>query len=160
MWATSWSNLYQAYDDLSARAKRRVESLERWTLNPHAAGGRLTNIMGKNQRYFPDDLEPVMHPLVRTHPQSGRKALYVSHLTTGIRGIRGVAASWRARRLLRRLQRHVARPHLYCTHRWRPGDLVIWDNLCTNHKREAFGSSTRRVMYRCQAVRRPHGNPV
>ena len=69
---TSWSNLCDAYDDLSDRAKRRVESLERWCLNPYAAGGKARGVAGKNQRYFENPPDPVMHPLVRTDPHSGR----------------------------------------------------------------------------------------
>jgi len=153
---TSWSNLCQAYDELSERAKRRVERLERWSLNPYAGGGHaIRAVAGTNQRYTDRPAPIHVHPLVRTHPVTGRKALYVSSLTSGIRGVRGPFAARRARGLLARLNRHVDRDHLYYTHAWRPGDLVIWDNLFTNHKRAAFDPSERRLMHRSQVVGSP-----
>ena len=155
---TSWLDLRRAYDDLPGRVRRRIAGLERWTANPYA-GVPPHDLAEResNQRFSEAEYPPALHPLVRVQGGSGRRALYVSSLTTGLRGIRGPGAAWRSRRLLRRLKRHVAQPHRSYTHRWRPGDLVVWDNFFTIHKRAAFDGSQRRVMYRCQVE---HGAPL
>jgi taurine dioxygenase len=148
---TSWLDLRRAYDDLPGRLKRRLDGLERWTANPYAGvdPGDPT-ARESNQRFSEAKYPPALHPLVRVQAGSGRRALYVSSLTTGLRGIRGPAAAWRSRKLLRRLKRHVAQPHRLYAHHWHPGDLVVWDNSFTIHRRAAFDGSQRRVMYRCQ----------
>jgi len=151
---TSWSNLFQAYDELSGWMQFRVRRLQRWADNPYVA---TTNVgpdysAGPNQRISDKQLAEVLHPLIRLQPTTNRRALYVSRITTGIRGFHGPYAGRRARRLLRRLKRHVDQSHLYYTHSWRPGDVVVWDNLFTNHKRAAFDGTQRRVLYRVQVV--------
>ena len=70
-------------------------------------------------------------------------------------GLIGMRWKWQANRLLRRLQDHVDQPQYYYTHRWRPGELAVWDNRCTNHKRAAFDATKRRVMYRVQVSEIP-----
>jgi len=148
---TSWSNLLRAYDELPARVKRRVNRLERWSQNPYAGGrSAIIGATGSNQRFSEEEYPDVTHPLTRVQRDTGRRALCVSSITTGISGIRGPWAAWRTRRLLRRLKRQVEQPNLYYTHRWKAGDFVMWDNLLTIHKRAAFDGSQRRVMYRCQ----------
>jgi len=132
----------------------RVRRLQRWADNPYVA---TTNVgpdysAGPNQRISDKQLAEVLHPLIRLQPTTNRRALYVSRITTGIRGFHGPYAGRRARRLLRRLKRHVDQSHLYYTHSWRPGDVVVWDNLFTNHKRAAFDGTQRRVLYRVQVV--------
>jgi taurine dioxygenase len=152
---TSWANLIQAYGDLSAWSKLRIRGLQRWTENPYAAGNvGVRGATGPHQRVVEAEYPVVLHPLVRVRPETGERALYLSDLTTGIRGTWGLRAGRRARKLLRRLKAHVDRPDRYFTHAWRPGDFVIWDNIYTNHKRAAFSDAERRVMYRCQIVAR------
>jgi taurine dioxygenase len=153
---TSWANLLLAYEELPRRVRARIEGLERWTDNPYVRPDEaFRRTVGAAQRITAGDAPVALHPLVRTQPDTGRRALYVSSITTGIRGLRGPAASLRAAWLLRRLKRHVDQPHLYYTHRWRPGDFVVWDNLHTVHKRAAFDASERRILHRCQIAPLP-----
>ena len=73
--------------------------------------------------------------------------MYVSpQFTRSIEGLDPAASS----ALLSRLLEHVVRPEFVWTHRWRPGDLVIWDNRCTMHRREPFDDSERRILKRTQ----------
>ena len=68
---------------------------------------------------------------MRTHPVIGRKSLFCSTLAAGIAGWSPVSSCY----LLQKLREHVDLPHLYYIHDWRVGDVVMWDNRCTNHKR-------------------------
>lgn len=87
------------------------------------------------------------HPIIRTHPETGRQALYLGRRRNGWIVDMDVAES---EALLDRLWAHCADPRFVWTHKWRPGDLLVWDNRCTNHRREAFDPASRRVMHRCQ----------
>lgn len=146
---TSWSNLYQAYDELDEETRARVQDLKVWSYNPYTPrfADRGADLGGKNQKFVEEDAPVFPHPIVRTHPVTGRKSLYVGGLCEEIVGLEDSAASGR---LLRRLMEHVDQPHLYYTHDWQPGDVIVWDNRCTNHKREAFDNAHRRLMYRVQ----------
>lgn len=142
---TSWSNLYRAYEELDVGTRERLRDAKVWALNPYAGRYALRELGGPNQRYVERDVPRFPHPVFRTHPETGRRSLYVSYLSAGLVGVDDEDGA-----LLRRLQRHADQPHLYYTHRWRPGDVVVWDNRCTNHKRAAFDPGARRVMYRVQ----------
>jgi taurine dioxygenase len=86
------------------------------------------------------------HPIVRTHGETGRKALYLG-------GQR--KHSWivdmpldESRALVDELWSHVGRPEYVWTQVWRVGDMVMWDNRCVTHRRDAFDPSTLRLMHR------------
>jgi taurine dioxygenase len=143
---TSWSNLFQAYDELDASTKRLVAGLSAWAFNPYAGPHAIRELGGPNQLYVDHEVPRFPHPVVRTHPTTGRRSLFVSYLTAGLVGL----PEDEGRELLRTLQRHVDQDHLYWTHHWAPGDVVVWDNRCTNHKRTAFPSTSRRVLHRVQ----------
>jgi taurine dioxygenase len=85
------------------------------------------------------------HPVVRTHPATGRKALYVNRLMTGY--IEGLERS-ESDALLERMFDHQERPEFVYAHHWTPGDVVIWDNRCCLHARTDFDSSERRLLRR------------
>lgn len=143
---TSWSNLHLAYDELDAELRRRIEGRRAWAFNPYAGPKAIRSLAGPDQRYVEDEVEPFFHPLVRTHPDTGRRSLYVSYLTAGIEGM----PEEESRELLGALIRHVDADRFYWTHRWRAGDVVVWDNRCTNHRRTAFDPAERRVLRRVQ----------
>ena len=143
---TSWSNLHLAYDELDPALRDRIEGRRAWAFNPYAGSRAIRDLAGPNQRYVEDEVEPFFHPLVRTHPDTGRKSLYVSYLTAGIEGMDEAES----RALLRELIHHVDDDRFYWTHQWRPGDVVVWDNRCTNHKRTSFDPSEQRVLHRVQ----------
>jgi taurine dioxygenase len=144
---TSWSNLHLAYRRLDRRTRRKIDGLRAWSLNPYSEPERYRGTFGAGQQFTRAPAPRVLHPVVRTHPVTGRKLLAVSRLTAGIEGLGSAAES---AELLLRLQRHVDRPRLYYRHRWRAGDLVVFDNRCTNHKRSAFDPRQRRLLYRVQ----------
>jgi taurine dioxygenase len=143
---TSWSNLYRAWDELDAGTRERARSLRCWFYNPYAGPRALRGLAGPNQKYVESEVPRFPHPVARTHPVTGRTSLYMSWLAGGLADVDGEEG----RALLDRLRRHADQPHLYWTHRWHPGDVVLWDNRCTNHKRTAFDPAARRVMYRVQ----------
>lgn len=143
---TSWSNLHLALDELDPALRARIAGRRAWAFNPYAGRRALRDLAGPNQRYVDDEVQPFFHPLVRTHPDTGRRSLFVSWLTAGIEGL----DDDESRSLLRELITHVDQDRFYWTHSWEPGDVVIWDNRCTNHKRTSFDPAQRRVLHRVQ----------
>lgn len=143
---TSWSNLHLAYDELDAELRAAVEGRRARAFNPYAGRRAIRGLAGPNQRYVEEEVEPFFHPIVRIHPETGRRSLYVSWLTAGIEGL----PEDEGRALLAKLIGHVDQERFYWTHRWQPGDVVIWDNRCTNHKRTSFDPGERRVLHRVQ----------
>lgn len=98
--------------------------------------------------YRTPDIEPVQgteHPLVRVHPETGERLLYLSVRTEveipGYDPVRGAA-------LIARLREHLQNPSFSYTHQWQVGDIVYWDNQATLHARNAFPSDQRRRMKR------------
>ena len=88
----------------------------------------------------------VVHPVIRTHPISGRKSLYVNEgFPVAIEGLPEAESS----ALLAELFRHATRPEFIYRHRWRAGDLLMWDNCSTQHKAVAdYALPLRRLMHR------------
>ena len=130
--ATRWCNCTAAYETLDGGLKARLKGLR--AVHRH-------HLEDQNPP------EPVDHPVVCTHPETGRKSLYVSpHLT---RSIAGLNAS-ESRDLLDRLFEHLSQPRFIWTHDWKIDDLVMWDNRSTMHRREPFPPTQRRMMKRTQ----------
>jgi taurine dioxygenase len=96
-------------------------------------------------RTDPNETAFAIHPLVRTHPNSGRKSLYLSRLMThcivGMENAEGEA-------LLLDLVEHCEKPEFVYSHKWTPNDLVIWDNRCVNHARTDFSADEPRLLRR------------
>jgi len=95
-----------------------------------------------------DETSEVLHPVVRTHPVSGVPALWVSDMTDTLVGREDPSE---LAELTRRLQAHVRRDEFYSRHEWSPGQLVIWDNRCVLHRREAWDPAYTRIMVGAQA---------
>lgn len=146
---TSFANLYQAYEELDAETKAQIEGLKAWSYNPYTPrfADRGAELGGANQKFAASDLPDFPHPIVRTHPVTGRRSLYIGGLCEEIVGMEDNEA---AKALLNRLLEHVDQPQFYYTHRWVPGDLVVWDNRCTNHKRTTWDENDSRLLYRVQ----------
>ena len=96
-------------------------------------------------RRFGDDVAHAIHPLIRRHPDTGRKSLYLSRLMT--RNIEGMDDT-EGEALLVSLLDHCERPEFVYEHAWQPGDLVIWDNRSVNHARNDFPADQRRLLRR------------
>ena len=129
---TRWGSGYAAYDALDAAMKERLKGLRAVHRHPDAPL---------------NPPEAVDHPVVCTHPETGRKTLYVTPLFT--RSVVGLGDS-ESRELIAFLAGHVARPEFLWTHRWRVGDLVMWDNRSTMHGRGSFPPDRRRLLKRTQ----------
>ena len=119
---TMWCNQYEAYDRLSDTMKKTIEGLR-----VKFVGLRLGRMMGADSASLPS----AVHPLVRTHPETGRKALYVGHRETA-QLIEGMTAE-ESRPLLDFLYAHSTQPDNFYRHMWQQGDVVMWDNRCTMH---------------------------
>ena len=132
---TEFANMYAAYDALPAEMKRRIAGLsgihavsklknKRVTVSPRRPDGK--NFY-ERQKSLPDQI----WPLVRTHPVTGKKALYASpRFTIGIQGIEEAQAD----EILDYLFAHQIRPEFVYRHKWRDRDLVMWDNRSVIHQ--------------------------
>jgi taurine dioxygenase len=144
---TTWTNLAKAYDALDAGTRREIDELRLITYNPFLR--KLKPLASGFPLYRTPDIEPLApfeaHPLVRTHPDSGRRILYLGARTEV--EIEGVDPQYGAA-LIARLREHLLQPRFAYTHRWSVGDIVYWDNQATLHARNAFGNGERRVLKR------------
>jgi taurine dioxygenase len=146
---TSFNNQYMAYDALPDDVKRRLEGLYTKQDSSRNSGGVLR--LGVTKPETLEDVPGPDHPLVRTHPITNRKALYL--------GRRRVFPSqyiigWsrtESEELLNFLWEHATQNQFKWTHGpWRTGDMVLWDNRCVMHHRDAHAGTHRRVMHRTQ----------
>ncbi len=117
---TMWCNQYVSYDRLSQAMQRMIEGLR-----ARFSGARLARMTGS------DKVPTAVHPIVRTHPETGRKALYVGHPDTA-QCIEGMTEA-ESRPLLDFLYEHSVSPDNIYRHMWQEGDVVMWDNRCTMH---------------------------
>jgi alpha-ketoglutarate-dependent 2,4-dichlorophenoxyacetate dioxygenase len=126
---TEFANTALAYEALPDAMKRRI------------AGTRVVF-----RPAFDPRLPAVDHPLVRTHPETGRKALYLGNHSMHILGMLEVEGT----ALLRELLEHATQPRFVYRHRWSVGDLVMWDNRCLLHRAmlDEHSGKYRRVMHR------------
>jgi taurine dioxygenase len=142
---TYWLNLNKAYETLDESIKNRIADLKLITYNPF-----LNKPGAPRSRYRYDQDAPLIspvfpHPLVRTHPESGKKLLYLAHSTeVEIVGLSTEEGS----ELVEKLREHLNQPQFYYQHKWSVGDIVYWDNQSTLHYRQAFDPNQRRVMKR------------
>ena len=136
---TLFANGYRAYETLPPEIKRRIEG--RKAVNAYDYDAAATK---RGTRLAPS-VPSYAHPVVRTHPATGRKALYVNRLMT-VR-IEGLPAR-ESEELLAFLFDHQERRDFIYEHIWRAGDLLMWDNRCTLHARTDFSPNERRLMRR------------
>lgn len=141
---TSWVDLAAAYAGLPDRLKRLAEGRHAvFSYVKRLAGYQGVDrvISAEAKRKTP----PVLHPLVHTHPVTGRKALYLDSTTTvGIEGMDDASGS----ALLDEICGFATRPEFVYGHVWQVGDVVMWDNGSTMHRREPFDPAARRLMKR------------
>jgi alpha-ketoglutarate-dependent taurine dioxygenase len=136
---TMFANAYLAYETLPTGIKRRIEG--RKAINAYDYDNAST-IRGTRLR---EGVPQYSHPVVRTHPATGRKALYVNRLmTVAIEGLSEAESD----ELLDLLFDHQEQQQFIYEHVWRVGDILMWDNRCTLHARTDFSSAERRLMRR------------
>ncbi len=142
---TSFCSMYAAWDELPAPLRRRVEGLRVKHDGTYNSGGYIRQ--GVTPTDDPRTSPGTLHPLVYVHPESGRQALYLGRRRNAY--IDGSSLD-DSNALLDDIWSLATRESLTWRHRWRAGDLVLWDNRCTMHRRDAFDPAARRVMHRTQ----------
>lgn len=123
---TMWASMYAAYDALSDTMQRLLSGLTAF----HDGGGFARIAKDEGQRRDLESRQTAEHPVVRTHPVTGRKALFVNSVFT--KRIVGMK-SGESRALLSFLCDHLASPDFTCRFRWRKDSIAMWDNRCTQH---------------------------
>ncbi len=143
---TQFANMYMAYETLPEQLKQKIHGK--------------TGIHDRNFRYailYPNrppltsaqlaQVPPVEHPLVCRHPVTKRPALYLAKdVVSRIVGLK----DGEGRHLIDELEAHATQQHLIYSHRWQPGDLLMWDNRCTLHRATPYDNKYNRTLYRVQ----------
>ena len=136
---TLFANAYLAYETLPEALKTKIEG--RKALNAYDYDNASTQRGTKLREGIPS----YWHPIVRTHPATGRKALYVNRLmTVAIEGLPDAESD----DVLNVLFDHQEQRRFVYEHVWRPHDVLLWDNRCTLHARTDFSAAERRLMRR------------
>src|SRR4249919_412 len=150
---TFFYNLYEAYATLPQALKSRIQALSCKHDATRNSSGQLRK--GFEERYSNAERPGAIHPLVVRHPETGRSSLYLGRRPNAwIVGLSDADSD----ALLDELWAHVQQgPHSWAQE-WRQGDLVIWDNRCTLHRRNQLDPSLRRLMHRTQV--RDRARPV
>jgi len=141
---TQYVNMHDAYDDLSEDMKRRIDGLKAMHVYLSKYSPRpLGHISEESLRNVP---APGIHPLVRTHPENGRKALFLNPVR--MESILGMEDA-DALALIDELMRHATQKKYEYRHKWRHGDWVLWDNRSVMHQANPdYDMSERRYLYR------------
>jgi len=147
---TLFANMYEAYEALSEGVKRMLLGLKAMhSGKPYGQGGLPKDLKTSRsigiERNNPEADREVAHPVVRLHPESGRKALFVNAIYTTRFEDMSEAES---RPLLDFLFEHAQRPEFACRFRWAEGSLAVWDNRCTLHYAVNDYDGSRRLMHR------------
>jgi taurine dioxygenase len=143
---TLWADMACAYDTLPEDLRRRIDGLV--AVHDFAISfgiGMTPDDLAKSRVQFP----PAEHPVVRTHPRTGRKTLFVNEIfTSHVKDL----PSEESEALLQRLFRQARIPELQCRFRWTPGALAFWDNRATQHYAVSDYHPHRRVMERATII--------
>ena len=141
---TMFANMYAAYDALSPALQRVLDGLRAVNSSALAEVSKTRDDRMRDDGGAAEPTEYVAeHPVVRTHPETGRKALYVNVAHTA--RLAGMTEA-ESRPLLQYLFEHSVRPEFTCRFRWRPGSLALWDNRCAMHNPiNDYHGQTRRM---------------
>lgn len=142
---TGFTNMYCAYEALPDALKQRVSGRRVKHDGTYNSGGYVRQ--GVTPTDDPREAPGMYHPLVCTHPETGRKCLYLGRRRNAY--IEGMALG-ESEALLGEVWRYATRDELTWYNTWRVGDVVLWDNRCTMHRRDPFDASSRRIMHRTQ----------
>jgi len=143
---TQFADLTAAYAALPAETKARIDGL----VAIHDRNFSYAERYPERPPLTPEQLRevpPVAHPLVRRHPETGRPSLFLA--LSDIRDIEGMDRE-SALNLVRELAEFATGAEFLYSHKWRNGDLVVWDNRCTMHRATPFDQKYRRYMRRTQ----------
>ena len=142
---TYFCNMYRAYELLPEALQRRVAGLSLKHDGTYNSGGYVRQ--GVEAVDDPVTSAGVYHPLVCTHPESGRRALFLGRRRNAYIGGLPLEES---EALLDELWSYASREDVTWYNQWRTGDVVLWDNRCTMHRRDPFDPAARRVLHRTQ----------
>lgn len=148
---TTWFNTIKAYEALSEKTQQHINGLQLITYNPfvRAKSNKGTESYGDSPLYRFQN-QPIIghayaHPLVRTHPESGRKALW---LNTRSEVELVHYDDQTGSQLIEELREHLLKTEFRYEHQWEQGDIVFWDNQVTLHSRRPFPADQRRLLKR------------
>jgi len=142
---TAFCNMYLALETLPSDLRRRIEGLQLKHDSTTDSAGKVRAKLIQYEGASARDVPGGVHPLICTHPDTKCDHLYLGRRPKAYLMGLDLAES---DALLDALWDHATRPALTWHHEWQVGDLVIWDNRCTLHRREAFDPNSRRVMHR------------
>jgi taurine dioxygenase len=151
---TYFCNMYRAYESLPDALKQRASSLAVKHDATYNSGGYVRQGLAATDD--PVSSSGVYHPLVSTHPETGRRALYLGRRRNAY--IDGLPLA-ESEALLDELWSYATRDDIAWGNQWQPGDVVLWDNRCTMHRRDSFDQNSRRIMYRTQ-IKSASGEPA
>ena len=142
---TYWANMYLACETLPAALKQRIEGRK-------AVHDATYNSAGLMRKGYAEVTDPrtapgARHPLVRTHPETGRKCLFLGRRRNSF--VLGLEPA-ESEALLDELWAHATQAQFTFRQQWRVGDVLVWDNRCTLHRRDAFDPRARRLLHRTQ----------
>lgn len=138
---TEWADMRAAYDALDEPTRQRVAPLAAFH-SLYYSQAKIGHQVEVGTGYGFIDGEPPLRPLVKTHPVTGRPALYMGRHAYGIVGLSAADSE----RLLSGLVAFACQPPRVWGHRWQPGDVVIWDNRCVMHRARPYDQREPRVM--------------
>jgi taurine dioxygenase len=142
---TYFTNMYRAYESLPDELKRRIEGLALKHDGTYNSGGYVRQ--GITAADDPITSPGAFHPLVCSHPETKRRLLYLGRRRNAY--IAGLSLP-DSESLLNQLWSYATREEHAWHNEWRVGDLVLWDNRCTMHRRDPFDANARRIMHRTQ----------
>jgi len=143
---TGFANMYLALETLPPSLRDLIDTLSVKQDITYTAGGQLRD--GFTPVTDVRECPGAIHPLIRTHPETRRDALYLGRRRNAY--IMGMEVA-ESEALLDTLWKHATQDFLTWHHHWRAGDVVVWDNRCVMHHRDPFDSGARRIMHRAQA---------
>ena len=142
---TGFNNMYRAFETLPPQLHERTKNLAlKHDATVDAAGYVRRQFAGTAELDI-RETPGAVHPLVRTHPETGRACLFLGRRAKSY--LAGLALP-ESETLLDALWAHATQDRFAWFHEWRPGDLVMWDNRCVMHRREPFDPNARRVLHR------------
>jgi taurine dioxygenase len=142
---TGFSNMYQAFDTLPAELKREIMGKTCRHDSSRNSAGELRK--GFKETTDPREAPGAIHPLIRTHPETRKNALFLGRRQSAY--ITGLPLD-ESEDLLNRLWAHATQKEFEWYQVWKVGDLILWDNRCVMHRRDSFDPESRRLMHRTQ----------
>jgi alpha-ketoglutarate-dependent taurine dioxygenase len=151
---TGWADMRAAYDALSPEMRARIAPLKAYH-SLHYSQAKLGQYADEKSEYTAYGFsvkDPPLRPLVKVHPETGRTTLAIGRHAYGIPGLTEAESD----RLLEELTAQACQPPRIYTHRWTPGEVVVWDNRCLMHRAYPWDMTLPRVMHHSRIA----GDPV